>query len=107
MLALKDELLAQPEEATSSPPEQTAILNADYTIFKIKSLSNHREVLEQPHDGREEYKLEDELEEGDTDQWTTVGSTKIPKYMLELQVVKPDMPIEFNKKVFYLIDLAL
>jgi hypothetical protein len=40
-------------------------------------------------------------------QWAKIGNTKIPRYMLELQVVKPDMPVEFNKKVFKLIDLAL
>lgn len=36
-----------------------------------------------------------------------VGNTRVPRYMMELQVTKPDMPEEFNMKVFKLIDMAL
>jgi hypothetical protein len=36
-----------------------------------------------------------------------IGNTRVPKYMLQLKVAKPDMPEEFNKKVFQLIKVAL
>lgn len=106
VLALKDELLAQPPEEVSSQPEQIASLNADYTMFKIKSLSNHRRVIDLPRSARD-LLLEGELDEANPAQWQTVGQTRVPLHMLELQVQKPDMPEEFNKKVFKLIDLAL
>lgn len=51
--------------------------------------------------------MDEELDEHNERQWDTIGNTRIPRYMLELQVVKPDMPVEFNKKVFKLISLAL
>lgn len=106
VLALKDELLAQPPEEVSSQPEQIAFLNADYTMFKIKSLSNHRRVIDLPRSARD-LLLEGELDEANPAQWQTVGQTRVPLHMLELQVQKPDMPEEFNQKVFKLIDLAL
>ena len=112
VLALKDELLAQPPEEVAAQPnqryelERIAVLNADYTMFKITSLSNHRKVIDLPRTP-EELLLESDLDENNPQQWERVGQTRIPKYMLELKVQKPDMPEEFNKKVFQLIDLAL
>lgn len=47
ILALEDELRAQPDESSTLPPlEDIAVLNADYAMHKIKSLSNHREVID-------------------------------------------------------------
>lgn len=86
MLALKDELLAQPpEEVSAQPLEQIAVLNADYTMFKIKSLSNHNRVIDLPRTARD-LVLEDDLDENEPAQWQTVGQTRVPLHMLELQV---------------------
>jgi len=108
VLALEDELRAQPPEepAQLSSLEDFAVLNADYAMHKIKSLSNHRDVIELHRDQREA-RAEEELDDANESQWTTIGSTRIPQQMLELQVARPDMPEEFNKKVFDLIDIAL
>lgn len=75
-------------------------------MYRIKSLSNHRKVIDLPRTERE-LRLEEDLDENNEEQWEKIGTTRVPKYMLELQVPKPDMPEEFNKKVFDLIDLAL
>lgn len=112
VLALRDELLASPTGAGSPPPppDPKAQLNADYTMFKIKSLSNHRRVIDLPRTARDlerERLLDDETGEDRPGRWAAVGETRVPPHMLELQVQKPDMPEAFNKKVFYLIDLAL
>lgn len=86
VLALKDELLAQPpEEVSAQPLEQIAVLNADYTMFKIKSLSNHRKVIDLPRTARD-LVLEGDLDENEPAQWQTVGQTRVPLHMLELQV---------------------
>lgn len=108
VLALEDELRAQPpeESAQLSSLVDMAVLNADYAMHKIRSLSNHREVIELQRDQREA-RAEEELDDANDSQWTTIGNTRIPQQMLELQVAKPDMPAEFNKKVFDLIDIAL
>jgi len=108
VLALEDELRAQPPEepAQLSSLEDFAVLNADYAMHKIKSLSNHRDVIELHRDQREA-RAEEELDDANESQWTTIGSTRIPQQMLELQVARPYMPEEFNKKVFDLIDIAL
>jgi len=104
-LALKDELLAQPPEEVPQPPGEIATTSAEYTMYKIKSLSEHRKVIEVPRT-EEDLRLEQDLDEADESQWQQVGTTRVPKYMLALQVTKPDMPEEFNKKVFKLIELA-
>ena len=75
-------------------------------MFKITSLSNHRRVIDLPRSARD-LLLESELDENNPALWQTIGWTRVPLHMLELQVQKPDMPEEFNKKVFKLIDLAL
>ena len=75
-------------------------------MYKIKSLSNHRKVIDLPRTSEDQL-LEQDLDAENEAQWTAVGSTRVPRYMLALQVTKPDMPEEFNKKVFKLIDLAL
>ena len=75
-------------------------------MYKIKSLCSHKQVIDLPRSPTEMV-MDEELEENNERQWDTIGNTKIPKYMLELQLVKPDMPVEFNRKVFKLIDLAL
>jgi hypothetical protein len=108
VLALEDELRAQPPEepAQLSSLEDMAVMNADYAMHKIKSLSNHRDVIELHRDQREA-RAEEELDDANESQWTMIGNTRIPQQMLELQVAKPDMPEEFNKKVFDLIDIAL
>ena len=108
VLALEDELRAQPPEepAQLSSLEDMAVMNADYAMHKIKSLSNHRDVIELHRDQREA-RAEEELDDANESQWTMIGNTRIPQQMLELQVAKPDMPEEFNKKVFDLTDIAL
>ena len=70
-LVLKDELLAlPPDERANWPPLDTvASLNADYTMFKIKSLSNHAKVLELPRSASDRL-AEEELDEEQAHQWT-------------------------------------
>lgn len=63
-LVLKDELLAIPAEDRANPPALDAMagLNADYTMFKIKSLSNHAKVMELPRSANDKL-TEEELDE--------------------------------------------
>jgi hypothetical protein len=75
-------------------------------MYKVKSLSTHRKVIDLPRNDRDHW-LEEELDERNEAQWTKVGQTRVPAYMLALQVTPPDMPEEFNKKVFHLIEIAL
>jgi len=130
VLALKDELIAaqaaNPTPPASGPPQaappgsaidpfaQQASCNADFTMFKIRSLSNHKQVIYIDRSNRElerERLMDEDNGDGKKHEhqglWTTVGNTRIPSHMLDLQVPKPDMPEAFNKKVFYLIDLAM
>ena len=115
LLVLKDELLASPAAgppgAAPQPYDRLATVNADYAMFKIRSLSNHKEVIALPRTSQE-LERERVLEEDVPDSsrpglWTRVGRLQVPAHMLELQVQKPDMPEAFNKKVFTLIELAL
>lgn len=79
-------------------------------MFKIKSLTTHRKCIDLPRGppGSEpERPLEEETDENRPGLWAGVGETRVPAYMLALEVPKPDMPEPFNKKVFRLMDLAL
>lgn len=73
-LVLKDELLALPAEERTNPPALDAMagLNADYTMFKIKSLSNHAKVMELPRSPNDRL-AEEELDESQPHQWKWVG----------------------------------
>ena len=55
VLALKDELLTQPPDTAqvAQSPEKVAQISADYTMYRIKSLSNHRKVIDLPRTERE------------------------------------------------------
>eukprot|EP00352_Strombidinopsis_acuminata_P001391 CAMPEP_0176348098 /NCGR_PEP_ID=MMETSP0126-20121128/7594_1 /TAXON_ID=141414 ORGANISM="Strombidinopsis acuminatum, Strain SPMC142" /NCGR_SAMPLE_ID=MMETSP0126 /ASSEMBLY_ACC=CAM_ASM_000229 /LENGTH=57 /DNA_ID=CAMNT_0017696687 /DNA_START=3851 /DNA_END=4021 /DNA_ORIENTATION=+ len=35
-----------------------------------------------------------------------IGSTKIPKHFFDMEMERPDIPEEFNKKVYKLIEMA-
>ena len=62
-------------------PFELAQLNADYTMFKIKSLSNHSNVIEMQRSQRElerERVLEEDGEENQPGAWATLGQTRIP-----------------------------
>jgi hypothetical protein len=112
VLALKDELLVPPvagaPAAGPQPYDLAAEQSAAYTMFKVKSLSQHDKVLDLPRGPNEpERPLEEEEDEHRPGLWAAVGQTRVPAHMLALQVQKPDMPEAFNKKVFKLIDLAL
>lgn len=60
-LVLKDELLAIPAEERMNSPQLDVMagLNADYTMFKIKSLSNHAKVMELPRSPNDRLAEED------------------------------------------------
>lgn len=114
VLALKDELLpsagAAPPPGASSPEAYAAAAepSAEFTLYKIRSLSNHRRVVDLPRSPDDPSRpLEEEPDEHRPGLWTLVGGCKVPAHMLRLQGPKPDMPEPFNKKVFTLIDLAL
>jgi hypothetical protein len=47
-------------------------LNADYTMFKIKSLSNHAKVMELPRSPNDKL-AEEDLDENLPHQWKFVG----------------------------------
>ena len=74
-LVLKDELLAIPAEERMNSPQldQMAGLNADFTMFKIKSLSNHAKVMELPRSPNDRL-AEEDLDENQQHQWKWVGS---------------------------------
>ena len=75
---------------------------AEYAIFKIKSLSNHRKCLDLPRDplsSINDCPLEEEKDENRPGLWTQIGDIRIPSYMLSLEVPKPEMPEAFNTKV--------
>jgi len=63
-LVLKDEILALPEIERTIPSalDHVTGLNADYTMFKIKSLSNHAKVMELPRSPNDKL-AEEELDE--------------------------------------------
>lgn len=95
------------------PQVNNALLQAwtDLTMHRIKSLSNHEKIINIPRSDRErQMSSEDDIWENNEfnpQHSTRVGNTRVPRYMMELQVTKPDMPEEFNMKVFKLIDMAL
>lgn len=87
--------------------EQIAHYSAEYILFKIKSLSNHERIIPIPRDNEHMVPGEDDYDINDPTHSIQVGHLRVPKYMMELQVAKPDMPEEFNMKVFNLMDMAL
>lgn len=106
-LIFSDEMADQPQDATD--------LNAKFCMHKLMSLSNHRKVLEQPAKADE---LKAKSLGGQTlpgiaqDQSTgkyvlgTEQPIHIPKEMFDLQMERPKITEEFNKKVFTLIEMA-
>jgi len=78
----------------------------ELVMLKIESLSSHAKVIDLPRTEKDNFGLDD-LNENDSSHWVKVGQTLIPEHFLRLQVTKPDLPQEFNRKVFNLIDMAL
>ena len=104
-LALRDDFFHAPNEENASFEFQ-ASKNSEYIMFKIKSLSNHRRVLDL-NLKNEAQRDDSEMKPQDKSSWTKIGDSEIPPYMLDLSIQKPDMPEEFNKKVFRLMDMAM
>lgn len=81
-------------------------------MYKITSLSEHKKVIEQPAK-QEESKAGApgvraqgvEYDEA-TGQYILGGRWRVPKEFLDLEMDRPDIPEEFNKKVFTLIEMA-
>ena len=83
-------------------------------MFKIASLSEHERIVQQPLKSEESkcqpLKAEEECRgigyNRQTGQYI-LGNHRVPRSFLDLEMDRPNIPEEFNKKVFRLIDLAL
>jgi len=82
-------------------------------MYKIESLSEHKKIIEQPPKSEEskagppsvnvpgiEYDQKSESYILGNKRW------RVPKEFLDLEMDRPDIPEEFNKKVFMLIEMA-
>lgn len=83
-------------------------------MYKISSLSEHKKIIKQPAKSEESKAGPPGVEapgvEYDAAKGCYIfGSTKkwkVPKELLDLEMDRPDIPEEFNKKVFTLIEMA-
>jgi hypothetical protein len=69
-------------------------------------LSDHQKVINIPRSPNAppgEY----DLDFHNSQHWMRFCNLDVPRHLMELQVQKPDMPEEFNMKVFKLMDIAL
>lgn len=92
--------------------EEVVQQNTDFCLFKIKSLSQHRKIIEQipPSKDMKAPSFKEKAWPGIREDPQTgnfvLGETQIPREMLNLEMEKPNVPEEFNKKVFALIEMA-
>ena len=83
-------------------------------MYKIKSLSEHKKIIEQPPKSEESKagpptEMAPGVEFDPRTQSYSLGTekkTKVPKEFLDLEMDRPDIPEEYNKKVFTLIEMA-
>ena len=105
------------DEVPQEYKDDILVANVDYLIYKIKSLSSNRKVL-QKDDNKENVKRDGENpdeenkemkdeESKKNDDYVMFGNFKVPKDCFSFQMEKPNMLEEFNKKVFDLIDIAM
>ena len=83
-------------------------------MYKISSLSEHKKIIKQPAKSEESKAGPPGVEAtgvkfdaasgcyifGSSREW------KVPKELLDLEMDRPDIPEEYNKKIFTLIDMA-
>jgi hypothetical protein len=93
------------------PTDDVVQRTTDFCMFKVKSLSNNERILEQPEKELELRSLRtDPIRQGEatsTDEDTIqLGQFKVPADYFDLQMERPNIPEEFNRKVFLLIEMA-
>jgi len=94
--------------------EGSVTRTTEFCVYKIKSLSNHQRILDQPEkEPTLKSQASDPIRKEDSTSETTIqddtmnlGTFKVPCEYFDLQMERPNIPEEFNRKVFMLIEMA-
>ena len=94
--------------------EEEASRQTDFVLFKIASLSEHAKIFPQPPKSEESRcpplpETNKKYKNVSYDEKTgsyILGQFRVPKEFLDLESERPNIPEEFNKKVFALIEMA-
>ena len=101
------------DAAQQAQCEAEAKKHADFCMYKIQSLSEHKKIISQPPKSEESKAGAPSVQAPGVEYDASKGcylfgnkKFKVPKEHLDLEMDRPAIPEEFNKKVFTLIEMA-